>query len=122
MSLKKKVFNLGYCKIHQIIGYIQTLYLVEEDSKFFLLDSGCRCDVDLVRKYLEVSLDKRLADLKLVIATHAHPDHCGGLNEFKQLGVQVAGPVGLNNWYQGVVGFFVYMTDIFLTYLVAGAI
>jgi glyoxylase-like metal-dependent hydrolase (beta-lactamase superfamily II) len=106
-------------KIHEINGYIQTIYLIEEDNSFFLLDGCCRPDVEIVRQLLENHLNKNMDDLKLVIATHAHPDHSGGLKYFKAKGVKIAGPKHLHYWYDGFSGFFTYWVDILLTYLVA---
>lgn len=106
-------------RIHQIPGYIQTIYLVEYNHGLILLDGCCRCDVNLVVNYIESNLKRPLNDLKLVVSTHAHPDHAGGLSEFKKLGIRIAGPAGLNDWYGGVSGFATYWVDILLTYLVA---
>jgi glyoxylase-like metal-dependent hydrolase (beta-lactamase superfamily II) len=60
-----------------------------------------------------------MSDLKLVVSTHAHPDHSGGLAGFKKLGIPIAGPEDLSSWYGGVSGFFTYWVDILLTYMVA---
>ncbi|MFG1483924.1 MBL fold metallo-hydrolase [Halobacteriovorax sp. HFRX-2_2] len=106
-------------KIHELKGYIQTIYIVEENGSLLLLDGCCRPDVELVKDFIEKDLGKPFSSLKLVISTHAHPDHVGGLSYFKGLGVAVAGPCGLNDWYKGISGFFTYCVDIFLTYMVA---
>ncbi|WP_412470951.1 MBL fold metallo-hydrolase [Halobacteriovorax sp. RT-2-4] len=106
-------------KLHQLKGYIQTIYIVEENGSLLLLDGCCRPDVAIINDYIENQLGKTLKDLKLVISTHAHPDHVGGLSYFKKLGVTVAGPQGLNDWYSGITGLFTYCVDIFLTYMVA---
>jgi glyoxylase-like metal-dependent hydrolase (beta-lactamase superfamily II) len=106
-------------KIHEIQGYIQTIYLVEENGEFLLLDGCCRPDVEVIQDYIENKLHKSIYDLKLVISTHAHPDHMGALSEFKKLGITIAGPRDLNSWYQGISGLFTYFTDILLTYLIA---
>ena len=106
-------------KIHQIKGYIQTIYLVENDGHFLLLDGCCRCDVLVVKSFIEDELASDFSKLKLVITTHAHPDHSGGLTEFQKFGIKVAGPIKLNDWYKGFSGFLTYQIDILLTYLVA---
>ena len=106
--------------LHEIAGYIQSIYLVEQQGVFFLLDGCSRPDVEVVKHYLEQVLGKSIYDLKLVIATHAHPDHFGGVSFFKNLyDIPVAGPAQVNSWYAGSFGFFTYCTDILLTYLVA---
>ncbi len=105
--------------LHQIEGYIQTIHLVEEGDHLMLLDGCSRPDVNVVQSFIENTLSKSLSDLKLVISTHAHPDHAGGLHWFKKKGILIAGPEELNQWYRGVSGFFTYLVDILLTYLVA---
>ncbi|AYF45743.1 metallo-beta-lactamase domain protein [Halobacteriovorax sp. BALOs_7] len=106
-------------KIHQLKGYIQTIYLVEEKGSFLLLDGCCRPDVEVVESYLESKLNRNLSDIKLVITTHAHPDHMGGVELFKKRGIPIAGPRDLNQMYSGPFGIVTYWVDILLTYLVA---
>lgn len=107
-------------KIHHIKGYIQTIYLVQNKENLFLLDGGCRCDVENVKKYIEDELNKKIDDLKLVIVTHAHPDHSGGAYFFqKRYGIKIAGPENINDWYRGISGFSTYFIDLLLTYMVA---
>ena len=106
-------------KVHEIQGYIQTIYLIEHSEGLLLLDGCCRPDAEVVFKYIKEELNKGISDLKLVISTHAHPDHAGALFLFKKQGIPVAGPVDLKDWYSGVNGFFTYWVDILLTYLVA---
>lgn len=106
-------------KIHHLEGYIQSIYLVEQDNSFFIMDGCCRPDISLIENYITKTLKRNWSDLKLVISTHAHPDHMGGLKYFKEKGVEVAGPKNLNSWYNGPSGFFTYWVDILLTYLVA---
>lgn len=106
-------------KIHQIEGYVTSIYLVEKDGDLLLLDGCCRPDVETVKNYIEEILQKPFSDLKLVISTHVHPDHGGGLTYFKKLGIPIAGPEHFNQWYRGVSGFLTFLVDIMLTYLVA---
>lgn len=106
-------------KIHEINGYIQTIFLVQEDENFLLLDGCSRPDVEIIFSYMEKQLSKKISDLKLVITTHPHPDHAGGVSYFREKGIQVAGPEKINLWYRGFSGLFTYWTDILLTYLVA---
>lgn len=95
------------------------IYLVEYDHGLLLLDSGCRVDVPIVRAFIEDELKRPFHDLKLVLVSHAHPDHSGGANSYKKLGIKVAGPAAANNWYKGIHGISIYIIDIFLTYYVA---
>ena len=96
------------------------MYLIESNEGLFLLDSGCRCDVDLIKNYIEIELKRDLNELKIVLVTHAHPDHSGGAYFYKKrFGTKIAGPVNINKWYGGLSGIITYWIDILLTYLVA---
>lgn len=106
-------------KLHQISGYIAKLYLVEYDHGLLLLDSGCSCDVPVIKNFIVNELKRPLKDLKLVCVSHAHPDHSGGASFYQKLGIPIAGRKECNLWYQGLDGFFAYLIDIFLTYYVA---
>ena len=70
-------------KIHEINGYIQSIYLAEYKDKLLLLDGCCRSDVAVVVDYIENTLNKPLTQLKLVVVTHLHPDHAGGAMVFR---------------------------------------
>ncbi len=108
--------------IHKISGYIATLYLIHyhKNNNLLLLDSGCSCDVKIVKNYIETILQLKMENLKLVCISHAHPDHSGGASYYKKkYGVPIAGNPSLNYWYKGFSGFITYIIDIMLTYLVA---
>lgn len=105
--------------IHQINGYISTLYLVQNNNGFLLLDAGCSCDFKRVKAYLE-GLGKSLSDLKLVVITHMHPDHAGGVKHFKKAGIPVASTEGAFRWYRGIGGFLQHKVDTLLAQFSAG--
>lgn len=91
---------------------------MEDNGKFFMMDGGCSCDVEKVKNYLE-EINYSIHDLKIVIVTHAHPDHSGGANKFsKKYGIQIAGPKKLNDWYRGFSGFVKFWVDLALGYMV----
>jgi glyoxylase-like metal-dependent hydrolase (beta-lactamase superfamily II) len=106
-------------RLHQISGYIAKIYLVEYDHGLLLLDSGCRCDVPVVKSFIENELKRSFKDLKLVCVSHAHPDHSGGASFYQKEGIPIAGRKESNSWYQGFDGVLAYIIDIFLTYYVA---
>jgi glyoxylase-like metal-dependent hydrolase (beta-lactamase superfamily II) len=107
-------------KIHNVRGYIQSLYLVEYDDKLLLLDSGCRCDIEIIEKFIVENLKRPISDLKLIIVTHAHPDHSGGSTFLKKkFNIPIASTEKVNEFYSGLKGFSVYWIDILLTYMVA---
>ena len=85
----------------------------------FLLDSGCRSDVKKVIKYI-YSIGRKIDDLKLVVVTHAHPDHSGGAMTYRsRYNIAIATPEDINKWYSGLSGMITYFVDLILTYLVA---
>lgn len=108
-------------KIHKIDGYIQSIYLIQDKQQLALLDGCCSCDFEVVKRYIEEDLDLTIGGLKLVVSTHAHPDHMGALSKFKTCGAQIAGPSDLNKWYDGFSGLLTYCIDILLSHLVAAA-
>lgn len=67
------------------------LYLIE-DERLCLIDAGVgdRASMRALRAHLR-RLGHRLEDLSLVIITHAHPDHTGGITEIQRAsGAEVA--------------------------------
>jgi glyoxylase-like metal-dependent hydrolase (beta-lactamase superfamily II) len=107
-------------KIHEIKGYIQSIYLIEYPNKLLAFDSGCRCDVKVVKKFIEQDLKRPFSDLKLVAISHAHPDHSGGGHIFqKKYHIPLAANPTMNYWYSGLQGNIVYWVDLFLTYFIA---
>ncbi len=105
--------------IHKIEGYISSLFLIQYGSDFLLLDAGCSSDFKRVKAYLE-GLGKSLSDLKLVVITHMHPDHAGGVKHFKRAGIPVASTEGAYRWYRGLGGFLQHKIDTFLARFPAG--
>ena len=99
--------------IHKINGYISTLFLIETDGNFLLLDAGCSCDFQTIKEFLE-DKGKTLKDLKLVVVTHMHPDHAGGVKYFKKHGIPIASTEGAYKWYRGLGGFIQHKVDTLL--------
>lgn len=52
-------------KIHNVRGYIQSLYLVEYDDRLLLLDSGCCCDIEVIEKFIVDNLKRPISDLTI---------------------------------------------------------
>lgn len=98
---------------HEIKGYISSLFLIQHGNDFLLLDGGCSCDFKRVKAYLE-NIGKSLNDLKLVVITHMHPDHAGGVRHFKKAGIPVASTEGAYRWYRGIGGFLQHKIDTYL--------
>ncbi len=105
-------------RVHELEGFIQSMYLVEYENQLLLLDGGTKVDGSLVKNYIVKNLKRNFNDLKAVLVTHAHPDHSGGAFFYLQHDIEVYAPSGINNFYKGFSGFFKYLVDILLTYLV----
>ncbi|BFT32190.1 MBL fold metallo-hydrolase [Alteromonas sp. D210916BOD_24] len=110
-------------KIHTLSGYIQQIYLVEEEAGLLLLDGCSRADVDNVCRYITQTLGRPLGDLKLIVVTHMHPDHAGGAMRLRaRTGAQVAAHPKAGQWYAGFAGRVAHSIDLFLTLWVASRI
>jgi glyoxylase-like metal-dependent hydrolase (beta-lactamase superfamily II) len=107
-------------KIHQLQGYIQTIYVIEYPDKILVFDSGCKVDVHLIHTFIVNDLKRNFSDVLLVAVSHIHPDHAGGANGLKRnFKIKVAAPRGINNWYKGIKGIKDYIIDVLLTHYVA---
>lgn len=107
-------------QIHEIEGYIQTILLVEYPDKLLLLDGGCRCDVDIVERYITDTLKRNMQDLRLVLISHMHPDHAGGAALYqKRYNCKVASVDSTSQWYGGFAGRLAHWIDILLALYVA---
>ncbi|MBY5991300.1 MBL fold metallo-hydrolase [Ferrimonas balearica] len=107
-------------RIHQLEGYIQSIYLVEYDHGLLLLDGCCRADVGVVLRFIGQQLARPVTDLKLVVVTHMHPDHAGGATRLRELtGCQVATGQAAGHWYGGLEGRLMHLTDVVLAQYVA---
>mmetsp|Transcript_115327 Transcript_115327/g.200811 ORF Transcript_115327/g.200811 Transcript_115327/m.200811 type:complete len:302 (-) Transcript_115327:123-1028(-) len=105
--------------IHSIQGFVSTIFLVEYPHKLLLLDSGCASDVARVKSFITERLKRPMADLRLVVVTHCHPDHQGGAHLYsKDHGIKIAAPSNINTWYDGILGVVQHRLDISLGYYV----
>ncbi len=102
-------------RLHKIEGYIQIMYLVEYPDKLLLLDGASRADISYLRRFIEQDLGRSFCDLKVVVVTHMHPDHAGGAHRLRQLtGCQVVAANRALDWYHGVDGWLMHLTDLLL--------
>jgi glyoxylase-like metal-dependent hydrolase (beta-lactamase superfamily II) len=106
--------------IHTIEGHISTLYLAVYSDKILILDGGCRCDIPVIENYIKKKLNRNIRDVKLVIASHSHPDHGAGSPYFtKKHAITLAAPKYINSWYKNAGGFIQHKIDTLLGYYVA---
>lgn len=107
-------------KLHQISGYIQTILLAEYDDKLMLLDGCCRADVGLIANFITDTLKRPIHHLALIVVTHMHPDHAGGARKLRQIsGCKLACANVGGEWYEGIEGKLMHISDILLTRWVA---
>jgi len=107
-------------KLHHLQGYIQSVYLAEYADKLLLLDGCSRADIPMLKRFIRDELARPLSDLKLIVVTHMHPDHAGAAHKLKALtGGKIAASNVSGQWYSGVDGKIMHMTDILLAKWVA---
>lgn len=108
-------------QIHQLNGYIQSIYLVEYPHGLFLLDGCSRPDVAQITDFITSKLQRPVTDLKLVFVSHMHPDHAGAAHVLrKKTGCEIASADRNTSWYSGFDGFLMFVTDLVLASWVAG--
>lgn len=107
-------------KLHHLDGHIQTILLAEYPDRLLLLDGCCRSDISLLKNFIINSLQRPFSDLTLVVVTHMHPDHAGAANKLRKItGCKVATANVNGQWYSGLDGRLMHLTDMFLTKWVA---
>jgi len=76
-----------------------TMYIIEGTEKAMLIDTGTKCEKldEVVRKITQKPL--------YVVITHAHGDHDGNINYFKEIYLHPADTVLLGKSYKGKVNF-----------------
>ncbi len=108
-------------KIHQIPGYIQVIYLVEYPDKLLLLDGCSRADVGTLKHFIEDELSRPFSDLKVTVVSHMHPDHAGAAQKLREItDCKIVSANVVGNWYRGIDGKLMHLTDLLLTNWVAG--
>lgn len=107
-------------QLHILRGYIQHIYLVQQDTRLMLLDGCSRADVTIVRDFIQQQLGLPLKALKLIVVTHMHPDHAGGAHKLRHLtGACIASHPKARGWYSGILGRTAHLIDVCLTWWVA---
>jgi glyoxylase-like metal-dependent hydrolase (beta-lactamase superfamily II) len=108
--------------IHPIRGYISMIYLAVYADKILMLDGGSRSDAARVEKYCVNTLNRPVTDIRLCVASHAHPDHAGGAVELrKRHGIPVAAHPFIDRWYSGISGTLQHKVDCVMAHVVRAA-
>ncbi len=106
LELKENIFQLGGSR--SPAG--AKVYLVRGARKNLLIDSGLPSDSDLLREQLS-SLGLSVDDIHIVVLTHEHMDHIGGVPSFPPKTVVAAHAMAANKI--GLQDEFVLMTRAF---------
>lgn len=105
--------------VHQIEGYISSIFLLEYPDEMLLIDSGSLCDVELIEKYCK-SIDRTPSEIRLIVVSHMHPDHSGGACVLRnRYHIPLAAFKDVDRWYAGIGGFAQYCSDCFMAHIVA---
>ncbi len=107
-------------KIHQFRGHIQTNFVVEYKDKILILDGGSRSDTIRYKHFITKTLKRNISDVKLVVVSHIHPDHAGGVQALrKKYNIPIAAYYKIDNWYAGVGGRIQHIVDMLMAWYVA---
>lgn len=69
--------------IHQVDGVNCNVYLVEDEDRLILIDTGLFRNSKKIIKYIE-SLGLKPTDVSTIVITHFHIDHTGSLKKMKE--------------------------------------
>lgn len=101
--------------VHEINGYIESIYLLEFPDKILLLDGAARPDIEIIEDFITKTMNRPMSDLKLIVSTHMHPDHAGAAPFLHQkYNIPIASYFEADLWYKGFGGFLQQKLDIFL--------
>ncbi len=107
-------------KIHRLQGIIEDIYIAEYPDKLLLLDGGARPDIPLIEEFITHKLNRPLSDLRLIVATHMHPDHAGAAPFLREkYNIPIAAHKEADEWYSGLGGWLQHLFDTFLARYVA---
>jgi glyoxylase-like metal-dependent hydrolase (beta-lactamase superfamily II) len=106
-------------RLHEIKGQIESIFLAEYPDKILVLDTGCRPDVRRIRRYVQQVLHRDMADVKLAVVSHVHPDHAGGAPILRRRHrIPIAAPNGIDSWYTGFMGWLQHLLDFAFAWIV----
>ena len=107
-------------KIHHLEGYLQSFYLVEYKDGILLLDGLSKPDVKTLSQFIVNELHRKMTDIKLIVTTHPHPDHAGGVAQLQNhYQIPVAAHKHFNYWHSGFTGYLRHKREIKLAQLSA---
>ncbi len=99
-------------RLHSFRAYLNRIYIAEYDDGILLLDGGSSSDYDALEEYIVSKLNRSLGDIKLIVVSHIHPDHCGAAHILKkELNIPIVARDNINLWYAGFRGFLQHRFD-----------
>ncbi len=100
--------------MHEIPGYIASLYVVETEAGLLLLDGGSRGDLLRLDAWLN-NHGFTPQDIRLSVVTHMHPDHAAMAQRLrKRYGIPIAAHHNIDRWYRGFWGWLQHKVDCLL--------
>lgn len=109
-------------KLHQIDGYIETIFIAEYIDKILILDGGCRSDAKIIEDFVCKTLERPINDIKLLFVSHTHPDHLAAAQILrKKYGIPIAAYFDVDEWYKGFGGSLQHFFDIIMGWYVVFA-
>ncbi len=107
-------------KIHEIKGHIQSSYLIEYEDKILLMDCATRADLSKIENFVQKNIGRKMADIKLAVVSHMHPDHAGLANILqKKYRIPIIAHPAANKWYSGFLGGLQHFIDVLLAWYVS---
>ncbi len=115
-----RIYSYSDFIVHEIEGYIGKIHIIEYEDRLLMIDSGCINDIRRMENYCETAMQRTLADVKLIILSHLHPDHSGGAVKLrKTYSIPLAAHRDLDKWYAGFGGALQHKVDSYLATVVA---
>jgi glyoxylase-like metal-dependent hydrolase (beta-lactamase superfamily II) len=103
--------------VHEVKGFIASVFIAEYKDKILILDGGSRVDAVRIKRYVETVLKRPFSDVLLIVSTHPHPDHAGGANLLRKwFKTPIAAHKDFDKWYRGAGGFIQHKFDTFLAH------
>jgi len=107
-------------KIHEIMGHIQSIFVIEYPDKILLTDCATKADLLKIEHFMQNELGRKMNDITLAVVSHMHPDHAGLANTLqKKYNIPIATHPMAKKWYSGFFGELQHLIDVILAWYVS---